>query len=333
MTSNAYFQKIRDLVAKDNLDGAIQLLRKLLKNTPRLDEAILQSTRWNDIKKQIRSGLIDHESAQITKNQIRAGILELVSDMEAEAKEATINEEVEQYIHSISGKNIVQGSNIQAGGSIHIGDQNITESKTSRNIRLFLFVLVPLLAISVAVLYFQYRSAQHPLRLDVVLDNQTPNQHLPFENGRIILIKDTPIDTQYTTSEATFKSIPANLRNQTVTLRFEAKGFETIAKSFTLDKPSVTLPIRRDDTYQKLSGTVVDEEGLPIENAEVLLEDLSLSTTTSAQGTFSFSIPTTQQRLKHRLKVIKEGYELKDREEPVNKDRSARILLIKVVQK
>ena len=228
-----------------------------------------------------------------------------------------------------SSKNVVSNNIVQAGGSVTIGDQNITESKTSRNLRIFLFVFVPLLAIAFGVLHFQYQKMQRSLQLDVALDNQTPNPHLPFERGMVILQYDGKRYTQYTTSETLFEAIPTNNRNKAVRLQFLAKGFQTIDTTIMLDQESLNLPIRRDDTYAQLFGTVIDDDRVPIEGAKVSIEDMQLSTTTGPQGEFSIKIPFAKQRTSQRLKVQKAGYEIYTRDEPIIQDRSARIQLIK----
>jgi len=58
------------------------MLHDLLKNSPKLDEAILQSAQHHDIMQQVRSGLVNNEQANLTKNQIRSSILALLKDME-----------------------------------------------------------------------------------------------------------------------------------------------------------------------------------------------------------------------------------------------------------
>ena len=336
MTSETYFDQIRNLVKRDELDQAIQLVSQLLKNTPKLDEAILQEARWNDIKKQIRLGLVEFSTGQTQKSRIRKGILELVRDIETQTDRPELKEEAAQYFGSIqiTGKNIVSSSTIQAGGSINIGDQNIhnvTESKTSRRLRLFLFLFVPILAITFAVLYYRYQVSQQPLELDVTLEDQTPNPYLPYEGGQLILQYDGKSETQSIQNEFTFEAIPSNNRDKSVRLRFAAKGFYPIDTLVMLNNQPVTLPIHRDNTYASMYGSVVDEDQQPIEGAKVFIEDIQLSTSTDAGGQFSFEIPLSKQRPSHRLKVTKEGYLPDDREngEPVNQDRAVRIMLHK----
>lgn len=75
-------EKIRQLIAVDELKEASQNLIDLLKDSPIIDEAILQSARLHDILRQIRLGLVDDPQANLVKNQIRSGILELLTEIE-----------------------------------------------------------------------------------------------------------------------------------------------------------------------------------------------------------------------------------------------------------
>jgi hypothetical protein len=78
----AFFAQIRALIARDEIDTALQQLRTLLDNSPKLDEILLQSARFQGIRKQIRLGLVSHAEANLTQNQIRAGLVDLLSEME-----------------------------------------------------------------------------------------------------------------------------------------------------------------------------------------------------------------------------------------------------------
>jgi predicted HTH transcriptional regulator len=76
--------KIRELVGKNEMDAAIQMLHQLLKDSPKLDEAIVHSARHHDIMQQLRIGVIDSKQANLTKNQIRSGVLNLLNDLDKE---------------------------------------------------------------------------------------------------------------------------------------------------------------------------------------------------------------------------------------------------------
>ena len=124
--TQTFIAHIRDLLAKDDVQTAIQQVSALLKDSPLLDEAVQQSARYNNVMQQIRLGLVDFSSANIAQNQIRHGILELLREIEEqEVKTPDIKAEVERFAVKIE-KNVVKNNTITAGGNVAIGDTNIT---------------------------------------------------------------------------------------------------------------------------------------------------------------------------------------------------------------
>ncbi|MBK8490224.1 MAG: hypothetical protein IPL49_04770 [Saprospirales bacterium] len=92
--ASSLLSSIRDLLAADKLDDALKSLRILLDHSPLLDEAILQTARWNDIRAQIRKGVVGQEDANVTKNQIRDGLLGLLREIEEQEQNPAIWEEI-----------------------------------------------------------------------------------------------------------------------------------------------------------------------------------------------------------------------------------------------
>ena len=84
METPAFLQHIRDLLARDETTEAIRQLRLLLQNSPRLDELLQQSARHQAILRQIRLGTVSHKDANLSKNQIRTALLELLRDIETQ---------------------------------------------------------------------------------------------------------------------------------------------------------------------------------------------------------------------------------------------------------
>ena len=328
-TKRSYIEQVRQLLLQDELEKAIRSLFRLLKGSPKLDEALLQSARLQDLKKMIRTGQVDFRDANLTKNQIRAGLLELLTEMESQIEVPEISGEVERFARSKAGKNIVAGD-ISAGGDVNIqlGDQVLTESKTSRNLRLFLLLFVPLLAIAFAVYYFRYRTAIQPQALTVQLHDPAPNDFLPFDGARLMLQYGVHTDTQLVSNQAVFTGIPGSFRNREVTLRFTASGFENVDTTFRLVGASLQLPIHRDDSFARLQGEVVDESRQPISGAVVSVGDRS--GTTDELGRFELYFEPEQQRPEQRLRVSKPGYVPYDRNESVVKGARSRIMLTKV---
>lgn len=123
MTTNQFIAQIRDLIAKDHLAAAVEQLQQMLEKSPKLDEAILQSARFHRIREQIRTGTVTHEEANVTQNQITAGLLEFISEIEKQGAQPEFKPEFEQAVFHIStSKNVVAGSTINAE-NVHIGDK------------------------------------------------------------------------------------------------------------------------------------------------------------------------------------------------------------------
>lgn len=316
MISNTYIENIRSLIAQDNFGQAIEYLNALLANTPQLDEAILQSARFHNIRRQIRLGLVNHSEANLTQNQIRAGLLDLLREIEIKGETPAIREEIKCSISNVNSKNVVIDSTISAGGNIQIGDQTIhTESQTSQWLRQFLYVFVPVLAISGAFFWFQFQKMQTPISLTIAVHNQTPNTELPFQKGNIALQSGNWSDAKPIETETIFTGIPANFRDKKVSLQFESPGFFKIDTVFVLSSEYLVLPIRRDNSLALIFGTVKDESGNPLVGAQITVQDLA--TISQTDGTFYISIPFEKQRKSQRIAVFLKGYKPWDNTSPV----------------
>lgn len=86
-----YLNQIRTQIANGELSLAIQSLLTLLYNSPKLDEAVQQSARFQAINQQIRLGIIGNEEATLSKNQITWGILELLRNLEQNKDTVALN--------------------------------------------------------------------------------------------------------------------------------------------------------------------------------------------------------------------------------------------------
>lgn len=127
--TNTFIAQIRELIANDDFKTAIRQLSALLTNSPRLDEAVQQSARYNNVMRQIRLGLVDFQEANIARNQIRQGLIDLLREIE-EQEQPSIKAEVERY----AVKNSVNQSSINAGGNAIIGDGNTINYFTNDNL-------------------------------------------------------------------------------------------------------------------------------------------------------------------------------------------------------
>jgi Effector-associated domain 11 len=141
MTLPEYIKSVREKIARNDLSGALRQLRALLDNAQQLDEVLLQSARFHAIRQQIRLGTVSHAEANLTQNQIRVGLLELVSEIEqsvgatsSRPDTAALRAEVEHAVSIVNSKNVVVGSTITAGGDVQIGDKNTTITQNADKI-------------------------------------------------------------------------------------------------------------------------------------------------------------------------------------------------------
>jgi tetratricopeptide (TPR) repeat protein len=113
----AFFDQLHDLIARDELDTALQQLRDVFEHAPDLNEIIHQSGRFQAIQKQIRLGTVSLAEANLTQNQIRNGVLNLISELKKQGEKPALRRELESAISIVHSKNVVVGSTISAGGN------------------------------------------------------------------------------------------------------------------------------------------------------------------------------------------------------------------------
>ena len=129
MASTPYLNQIRQHIALDELPATLQQLRTLLETSPKLHEVLQQSGRFNDLLYQIRMGTLSYEQATLTKNQIRASLLDLVDEIaNEESNKPEIAAELAKTTLIVNSKNVVLNSSIQAGGDVQIGDKNLSQN-------------------------------------------------------------------------------------------------------------------------------------------------------------------------------------------------------------
>lgn len=242
--------------------------------------------------------------------------------------------ELRAILEKLNSSNVQFGEKIYNIGEIEkaefktIVNQFQQESKRSYYLRLFLFVIVPTLAICIAYLLYQYWWLQQPVVLTVAIDNLTPNSNLPLEKANITLVYGDKSEKQEVKDEAIFKGIPASFRGEDVEILFKAEGFFAVDTTIELSENLITLPIKRDDTYARIFG-IVKEEGREnrLENVIVFIEDFGISDTTDENGAFNLLIPFENQREQQRVVARKNSYKVWDRIEPVIKDYQTTIYL------
>lgn len=124
-----FLDQIRALIARNDLDAALSQLQVFLGNSSLLDEVLQQSGRWNDIRQQIRLGMVKHADALLTSNQIRAALLDLLQEIghsiggvSNPADATALRSEVERAISVVSSQNVNTGQ-ATAGRDMQFGNR------------------------------------------------------------------------------------------------------------------------------------------------------------------------------------------------------------------
>jgi|GEM_PF-1260533 len=97
-TTQSFLNHIRLLIGESDLKTALSQLQRFLRDSPQLDEALMQSARFQDVVKHIHSGTVDFGTAAITKNQINKSVLDLLREMEEQGKTASIQAEMKEAV-------------------------------------------------------------------------------------------------------------------------------------------------------------------------------------------------------------------------------------------
>lgn len=145
------------------------------------------------------------------------------------------------------------------------------------------------------------------------LNDTTPtNAYLPTPDSlKVTLMLDNeekPLVLTETNGTDTFKNLPGRFANQEARLTFEAEGYEPVDTVVTLQRNGeVSLNIHRNDKYEVLAGTIVDENGKPIAGATVKAEGLTC--TSQENGSFELHIPIEKQKLRPLVRISKAGYQ------------------------
>lgn len=128
MTLPEFTTHLRNLIAKDELEEVMKQLKAFLAESPQLDAAIQQSGRLAGINHQIRQGTISHADASRGRNQVRAGLLSFLQELEDQTEAAPkMQQEAQQTIQHLVGKNIISNSTIHVSGNLNIGDQTVNQ--------------------------------------------------------------------------------------------------------------------------------------------------------------------------------------------------------------
>lgn len=108
MNTNDFLRHTRALIAADRLPEALQQIQRLLEGSPLFDEALLQSARYQELRRAVRTGTVDTEQAGAQRNRLRRDLLDLLRELEERDDE--LKKEVDAALQSFSAEDSPAGS-------------------------------------------------------------------------------------------------------------------------------------------------------------------------------------------------------------------------------
>ncbi len=106
METKKWIKRIRDLIGEDHFKLAIEQLKQLLQKSKLLDDLIVQSSRYNGLVKQIHSGEVSFENADVSKTKIRYAITDILREIEEGIEENPKLEEKTDKALTKGAKNV-----------------------------------------------------------------------------------------------------------------------------------------------------------------------------------------------------------------------------------
>lgn len=128
MDTDLFIEKVRDLIAHSKLNEAIDLLKGLLKHSPKLNEVILQSSRLANIKEVSNLGLVDFGQTSLTTNEVTFALLVLVDEIEEQRNNPVIEADITQALKNDLDKlNTARGILIKWRGQFAVRKSRLKE--------------------------------------------------------------------------------------------------------------------------------------------------------------------------------------------------------------
>jgi ribosome-associated translation inhibitor RaiA len=251
-----------------------------------------------------------------------------ISDIQTNVEASDLVVSINSIIDPLSKKiDLLVDSN---GQIIHLlEEQHHLIDNVLQKVRIRRLVYTITITASLAVIVFlaiRYWYSLQPVLFSVQLQSQTRNEYLPKPNPSVTLFFNGKSEVITGSMQPDFKNLNYAIKGSSVRVLVEATGFQTIDTSFVYDENFISLNVQRDDTYERLFGTVTNGTGKGIAAKIKLLDTIY---DTDSLGNFDIKIPLEQQRKRHRLLVTakEKGYLPWDRIETVIKNEPTKIVL------
>lgn len=145
--------------------------------------------------------------------------------------------------------------------------------------------------------------------ISVKINLKDSEHQLPLPQEVLISFNHSLYKTKTIDTTVVVSKIPGYLRLSKVLLTIKATYYQNVVEEIKIPmgiSKNLEIQMLRDDTFELFAGHVYDEDGNPIERANVTIENIVAQT--DKNGFFSISFPVKKQSVAKAIKISKEGY-------------------------
>ena len=145
--------------------------------------------------------------------------------------------------------------------------------------------------------------------ISVKINLKDSEHQLPLPQEVLISFNHSLYKTKAIDTIVEVSKIPGYLRLSKVPLTIKATYYQNVVEEIKIPmgiSKNLEIQMLRDETFELFAGHVYDEDGNPIERANVTIENIVAQT--DKNGFFSISFPVKKQSVTKAIKMSKEGY-------------------------
>lgn len=145
--------------------------------------------------------------------------------------------------------------------------------------------------------------------ISVKINLKDSEHQLPLPQEVLISFNHSLYKTKTIDTTVVVSKIPGYLRLSKVLLTIKATYYQNVVEEIKIPmgiSKNLEIQMLRDETFELFAGHVYDEDGNPIERANVTIENIVAQT--DKNGFFSISFPVKKQSVAKAIKISKEGY-------------------------
>lgn len=156
--------------------------------------------------------------------------------------------------------------------------------------------------IVVALLYYLAFPVTFTIK---ILDDR---HHLPLPENAVLNVNGAEYPLNSLDTIIQIEDIPGYYRGRELPVSFMATYYDSINQPMKIgigSKEIYQINLRRDGTFSTFAGTIIDENGNPLNQVEVQIE--GMTTQTNAEGWFKIEFPTEKQSESKPILIRKSG--------------------------